>query len=318
MSFLDELVFVPGKMSPLSPSAPLSSASVVFGPRGGARPVQAQAPWIVGQTLPQQAGSQWVDLCTRLSQRGLVLDCPAAALEKVPVSSIPRRLFQQRVNTALDMPNLQSADIVEVTCQSALQSTWGWPPEIETTSNLSNWLSAIRRVIGSQTPIGLGLNVGCDDQAIQSACDAETDFLTLHASSSIELLAETLGRLRAQRTQATRNLTIIVRTSSKSIEYLLKILALGASAVTIDGYLSDLWQASGNSMSSFLGTRIPTATPSGPCPIAERIDSLQQKLSELMASTASNNTNDLGQSLRALTPRASQIAALPMLGASST
>ncbi len=318
MSFLDELVFVPGKMSPLSPSTSLSSASVVFGPRGGARPVQAQAPWIVGQTLPQQAGSQWVDLCTRLSQRGLVLDCPAAALEKVPVSSIPRRLFQQRVNTALDMPNLQSADIVEVTCQSASRSVWGWPPEIESSSNLSNWLSAIRRVIGSQTPIGLGLNVGCDDQAIQTAFDAEADFLTLHASSSIELLAETLGRLRAQRTQAKRNLAIIVRTNSKSIEHLLKILALGASAVTIDGYLSDLWQAAGNSMSSFLGTRIPAATPSGPCPIAERIDSLQQKLIELMASTASNNPNDFGQSLRALTPRASQIAALPMLGASST
>lgn len=317
MSFLEELVFVPAKMCPLTPSARPSSASVVFGPRGGVRPVQAHAPWIVGQTLPQQAGSQWVDFCTRLSQRGLVLDCPADALEKVPVSSIPRRLFQQRVNTALEMPNLQSADIVEVTCQSASRSVWGWPPEIESSSNLSNWLSAIRRVIGSQTPIGLGLNVGCDDQAIQSACDAEADFLAIHAGTSIELLANTLGRIRALRNQSTNNLTIIVRTNSKSIEHLLKILAMGASAVTIDGYLSDLWQATGTSMSSFLGTRLPTTTTAGPCPIAERLEAIQQKLNELMASTSSANLNDLCQSLRALTPRASQIACVPMLGASS-
>lgn len=316
MSLLDQIVFIPATMSPIAPLSSPLNLSVSFGPVGSQRPLQVSAPWTMGGATPEIVGSRWGDLCARLNQRGLILECSAAALEQVPVASIPRRLFRQPINAPLDLENIQSADILEITCHSPIQAAWGWPPEIETSENLVHWISSVRRVAGNQTPLGLGLNAGADEATIQTALDASIDFLTIHSDSNMELLVETLTRLRLKIVESKLTLPVIVRNKLKSAEQLIKLLALGAHSVTIDAFLSDIWQTSNatSSMNSFLGARIPTPNVTVPCPINERLEGLQSKLTEIYNFANATSAGQLHRSLRALTPLAAQLTGLPLLG----
>lgn len=315
MSLLDEIVFQPAAMSPLAPAWAPKSCSVGFGPKHSQRPIQALAPWLVCQTTPEQAGSRWVDLCTRLHQRGLVIECSVAALEKVPVHTIPRRLFRQTIQAPIDVENVHAADIIEITCQSPKSSAWGWPPEIEFVNNLNLWLTAVRRVIGQQTPLGIGVSDAIDDNSIREILNCEIDFVTLHHRGAVEFLVDAIARFRQQIASANSSLTLLVRTRTNSADHLLKIAALSAGAVTVDAHLSDLWQSPG-SMSSFLGTRLPVgvSAPVVACPIAERLDRLQDQLQSALQLTESAGLRDLRKSMRALTPEAAKLARIPMLG----
>ncbi len=316
MSLLDEIVFQPAVMQPLPAAEPTPVTSVSFGPAGSARPLQALAPWMVCHTTPEQAGARWVDLCSRLHARGLFIECSVPALEKVPVTSIPRRLFRQSIHIPIDVENVHAADIIEVTCQSPLSSVWGWPPEIESSSNLPLWLSAVRRVIGGQTPLGIGITDGVGNEAIRAMIDCQVDFITLHSGGSVEFLIETLSRIRRALDATGSTASIIVRTKASSIDHLLKILALGANAVSVDAALSDLWSSGSSSMSSFLGTRLPVgvSAPSAPCPIAERLDKLQGQLLSTMQVTGATSIAGLRQTLRALSTAAARLASVSMIG----
>lgn len=316
MSLFDEIAFQPAPMQPLPASDIPKSTLVSFGPSGNLRPVQAQAPWMVCQTTPERAGAKWVDLCSRLHARGLVIECSVPALEKVPVNSIPRRLFRQSIHMPIDVENVHAADIIEITCQSPVSSSWGWPPEIESSNNLAIWLSSVRQVIGGQTPLGIGVTDGVDESAVRAILSSRVDFITLHSRGSMEFLVNSLVRIRKAIDASGSSTALVVRTKQSSVDQLVKIVALGANAVTVDGLLSDLWQNSSSSMSSFLGTRLPSgiAAPSAPCPIAEKLDKLQTSLESTLQLTGCASVQELRNSLRALTPWAAQLADLKMLG----
>ncbi|MFO0940288.1 MAG: hypothetical protein U0930_05920 [Pirellulales bacterium] len=319
MSLLDEIVFQPAAMQPISACESAMSTLVSFGPHGSLRPLQAQAPWMVCHTTPEQAGTKWVDLCSRLNARGLLIECSVPALEKVPVNTIPRRLFRQSIHLPIDVENVHSADLIEITCQSPITSIWGWPPEIESSSNLPAWLNSVRQVIGGQTPLGIGVSDGVDDNAIRAILACKVDFITLHSRGNIEFLVNTLVRIRKAIEASSISTSVCVRTKISSMEQLLKVVALGANAITVDGLLSEIWQSSNSSMSSFLGTRLPAgiAAPAAPCPIAEKLDKLQTSLQQTLQLTGCSSVQALRGSLRAVSPSAAQLACLPLIGMDS-
>jgi hypothetical protein len=105
---------------------------------------------------------------------------------------------------------------------------------------------------------------------------------------------------------------LLVRTPVKRAEHLVKIISMGASAVTVDGYLADLWQHSAHSVSSFLGTKLPSTVAAHKCPIAEHLEHLQVKLIDALQTTRSSSPAELTSWLRALTPTAARLANIPL------
>lgn len=316
MSLLDDLLLLDAPFAPIAPLRSSKKTTFSFSASGQSRPLQMGGPWMVCQTSPSRAGGRWPDLCTRLSERGLLLECPVNALEKLPVASIPRRLFRQHVGTTLMLEELQSADVVEITCQLPETSIWGWPPEIGSIEQMAQWLDAVKHVIGRNTPLGLGVNVGIDDQAIEAIIAWPIDFITLYASDVIEFLVDSLGRLRKKLSLLKPQLPILVRTDVKRIDDLLKIIALGGSAVTVDGYLSELWQQpSISAMGGFLTTHVPSSsTGKNSCQVSGLFEKLHNGLLDAMERTRSSTPTELNASLRALTPTAARLAGIPMIG----
>jgi hypothetical protein len=314
MSLLDDIILLPAPLAPLSPHPLQKQATFSLGGQKNSRSLQIGGPWMVGLTSPVQAGGRWLDLCTRLSERGLLLDCSIAALEKLPVASIPRRLFRQRVGTPLNLDELQSADVVEVSCQQSSSGIWGWPPEVDSTQRMSDWLGAVRHVIGQNTPFGLGVHAGIDDQSLQAIIHWPIDFISLYAENATELLVDSIAKLRVQWKTQNLQIPLLVRAPLKRAEHLVKIISMGASAVTVDGYLAELWQHSAHSVSSFLGTKLPSTVATPKCPIAEHLEQLQVKLIEALQTTRSSGPAELVSWLRALTPTAARLANIPLLG----
>jgi hypothetical protein len=316
MSLLDEIVFSSSPMAPLPPVPKPAKTSFSLGGKENLRPLQIGGPWMVCNTSPSQAAAKWSDLCTRLSDRGLLLECPVNALEKLPVASIPRRLFRQSVGTSLILEELQSADIVEVTCQHKESGSWGWPPEVDSTASMQDWLASVRHVIGKNTPFGIGVKSGIDQASIEAICNWPIDFVSLRDDGPIELFVDSITRMRIHFHERSKDKPILVRTSNKRADHLLKILSLGASAVTIDGLLADLWQSPSSSPSQggFFGSQISSSTQAKKtCQVQETLDSLSVKLQEAMRNSGCETLKDLTSSLRALTPTAARLTQIPLL-----
>lgn len=316
MSLLDDILLFPAPLAPLSPLAAQYQTSFSLGGKENSRPLQIGGQWVVGQTTPIQTAGRWPDLCARISERGLLLDCHVAALEELPVASIPRRLFRQPVGTSIMLDDLQSADVVEITCQAPGSNIWGWPPEVDSNERMSEWVNSVRHLVGKNTPFGLGVVAGVDDKSIQALSNWPIDFITLYSDGAIELLVDSVSNLRTQLKKLNQQLPIIVRTAVKRVDHLIKIISLGASAVTIDGYLADVWkQPATSSKGGFLGTQLPTTGATKiKCPVREHLDTLQAKLLEALQTTRSRSPSELTASLRALTPTAARLARIPMTG----
>lgn len=329
MSILDEMVLVPPHIQPLNSRRPLRdresstrlTASLFPHPRSS---FQLSVPWILGSTHRAQAGPSWNTLCQRIKSMGTAIQCPLEDLESVPMEAIPLRIACQPNEQPISIANLQSADFVELTCRSSMDETWGWPPEIGQVENLSAWVESIRIACGGSTPLALGLPVGVDSQAIREFARSTADVLAIHAEacSSDELIVETLTRARSilNESEGSRR-PILLRSSHTSPEHLVKLLALGASIITIDSALADLWKTQVETPIGFL-SRVQAGMPaSAECPILARIQLLSHSLLSALAPFPSDSNSfeataigSLRQRLRATSARAARLANIPHLG----
>jgi hypothetical protein len=306
---LDEIVFAPTPMRPLCPDRsanPLNmGCDFTVGTTGMRR---FSGPWLVGHTTSAQAGYRWSDLCDRLKCRGLLLDCPSSMLEKVAVSSVPLRVCQVQLDQPLDPVELTSADIVELTCRSVETRQWGWPAEFTNGCTLTDWVQSIRII--SHSPVGLGIPATCDRQSLQQALSAQPDFISLHGlESTIAHLIHTLVQIGPlAQEQSGRSLPIIVRTNLSRPNDLVKLICLGASQVTVDAALSDLWPKN-----SSTGSNLLFSPRSEACPIVQRIDALTGNLSQHMRIYQATQLSQLRNSLRCSTDAACRLTQLPSL-----
>ena len=180
---------------------------------------------------------------------------------------------------------------------------------------ISDWLNSVRCVVGKITPVGLGLHAAIDANTIDLISTWPVDFIAVHDQGAVELLIGSVSSLRTQMESWEKRLPIIVETSIKRVEHLVKLIALGVSAVSVDGCLTDIWtQSTSATVNSFLGKPLPTVSANKKCPIATLLEILQAKLVESMQLTRSTSLSSLANSLLALSPVASRMARIPMVG----
>jgi hypothetical protein len=309
MSILDEMVFCPERLTPLKPIKQRLDLSVTLAGNQGGRATTLQGPWLVSSTLPTHTGANWQELCGQLNERGLLLECTLASLDKIPVTTVPRRIYSQLVGRSLDFENLHTADVVELKCYSG-DNSWGWPPEIEKAEFLCDWLAAVRRVIGVHTPLGLGVCAGVDDAALQLMLALGLDFISIYQQDSLELLVDTLARIgRMKQLAESQKIPIVVRGEFNRTDDLVKLLALGAQLITIDGYLAELWTQTRALSGSYLNSHLPSmATNTTSSLIEQRLSSLDNSLAKVMTNAGANSLAELKARLIGLTDRAQKIA----------
>jgi len=274
-------------------------------------------PWILGATGPDQVGTQWNDLCKALKTFGLAIQCPASDMENVPLESIPWRIARQPIESSFSSAEFQSADVIEVPLFSAKRGVWGWPPELGGVQNFVDWIEAIRLSSGGKTPIALGLPVGVDSQAIELVVAAKVEMMSFHASplDPDEIVMECLVRARRIMQRADHRGAIWIRTQHSRAEHLVKLIALGATKVTIDGALEELWlDALPEQPSGFLSSVRSSIGKKGECPILGKLKRLNAALLGVLDVSHDSPLAELRHRLRASSDRAARIAGVPHLG----
>lgn len=317
MSILDELLILPPTMGTLgqyddSLTSRLTRTSDTI-ELGGKK---LFAPWMFCGTTRQQAGSHWLALCRLARAIGMVVECNIDQMEGLSEQSVPMRLERSRIDQALNPNVVKTADLLEITCQSARSGNWSWPPEAQSLHELNQWLSTLRRIARPSSAIGLGLPVGIDAESIATACRTGIDFLTLHADAWVadELIVKSLCQIRSiSSSDSTNKPHIILRCHHHRAEHLLKWIALGASLVSIDGWMSELWT---NHPKPEIKAFTIEPTPqhdSQPARIQQRFDLLQKRLNSVMDRRQTHALLALQGSVRALSAAAASLAQVPLL-----
>jgi hypothetical protein len=240
---LDDLVFTQARLGRfLEPLPP--SPNIELGVLGGKRGLGIPSPWFLRQPLMSRLGSFWPPLCGLLRAHGIATFCPVEDFDKVSAAQAPVRFARRHTLQPLVVNELRTADAIELECYNPRTQCWVWPPELENPADLPAMLSTIRMAVGSTTPVGICLPLDIGDEALSTSLAAQPDFITLDGRAAIEgnhpaVLLDTLRRVRAAKAQTAAGGTavLVVADVTESL-HCLKLLALGATAVSIDSIVA--------------------------------------------------------------------------------
>lgn len=325
MSILDEIAILPPPVSLFSGWKRSARDWSLLPPiqlsRYAPSSIQLRSPWVLGAADSKLVGPHWKGLCRVLKSMGMAIQCAAAELEMVSMESVPIRICRQLVDAPLGAAEFQSADVVEVCLFAEQRRQWGWPPELGTEQNFADWVEAVRLTLGGSTPVAIGLPVGVDEPTIQKVLAARIDILSIHAETleADELLVDCLARVQRALQQASSPALVWARSAHARVEHLIRLIGLGASMVSVDAALKELWKDAPEGTGGFLSSVRVGGEKSNEAAIADQLNSMNTALFDaldfhLVGETGDSPREELGQRLRATTDRASRIARIPWLG----
>ncbi|MEO8272036.1 MAG: hypothetical protein ABI557_20165, partial [Aureliella sp.] len=156
-----------------------------------------------------------------------------------PATSVPARWSGRAVDEPFDFDEVSSSDLFEIAYHDRARRQWTWPSEISH-DRIDGLLRSVRAASGGDTPIGLSLPLGCHVDDLQRCLSADVDFICL-TSRFAKFETSDLHGLVQCRTVATQlnrdRLPLLVTAPIADIEQAHKLLALGASAVSLDDIL---------------------------------------------------------------------------------
>jgi hypothetical protein len=319
MSILDEIVFTSGPLPILSPlpNQHDQCLSVRFNGDDVTCALELPTPWVTCSLTPETAKQNWNAFCQQLKQCGVPIECSHDALSNLPSHSLPQRIFRIDIEQPLPPSGASGAILIELTCQSARRGDWGWPPEVVDLNLLNDWLLAVRSALGGSAPLGLGLPLNANDSTLQRVASLDVDWIAVHTdeTESLDAIVFWLVLFRQILSDVGRpELPIMVRTRSPVSENQIKLLAMGASLVSID----NLFKPMGNTAVDQPGGHLRSLQINRPettdRTIINTVQGLNKRLTSLLASTNSQSPSELRSTLRATTIRAAQIARIPLLG----
>jgi hypothetical protein len=269
-SILDELSFVraPLQSADLAELAPSVDTTFSLYVNGSTRPIQFARPFFVSELGQRQTGGSWSTLCGLLRRQGIPIFSSVVALQDVPAASVPPRLARRFVNEPLDAVELQTAEAFEIACRAPSGRSWGWTSEI-TTEQLGEFVEAIRQASGGDTPVGIGLPLGCHELDLRSSLKASVDFVSLVASGPTVGRADIRAVAQARRICSDcgqASLPLFVNLPISNADQAMKVLALGASAICIDSLLSNCIPkpAAGAAVGGGIGSGMLSGITAGP------------------------------------------------------
>ena len=323
---LDELCYHAGEL-PISAGrggCPPPEISCRLATAESQRGLQLASPYFTRDFSPRSLGAAWLPFCQLLRQHGVLLFSPASHLEQVPAAAVPARASTHFINQPLDPLEITTADAIEIACADDRRRSWAWSCELSP-SQLPDFLSAVRQAAGGDTPVGVGLPADCHAADIHRVLHAGVDFISLTSRSRRGEVADIYGLVQCRRLacQAGRSaLPILIAVPVSDIDRAHKLLALGATAVSLDGLLQPLLAAALRpSSSSELGGGLlsglaPAATRKSPTlgDVAAAVGGFQTALRERLQAVGVSRLADFtGDSLRSCSPQSELLTAVPPL-----
>lgn len=244
LALLDELDYTQAPLigavaTPKGISDPIAQAVSVS---GSSRTIALHTPYFTRSLGAAELGAAWVPLCNLLRRHGIPAFSSAHALAKVPAASVPARWSGRAVDEPFEPDELATADLFEIAYHDRARRQWKWPSEIAP-NRIDSLLRSVREAAGGDTPIGISLPLGCHLNDLQRCLSADVDFICLScrfakfAASDLHSLA-LCRRMAGQLNRP--QLPLLVTAPIVDIEQAHKLLALGASAVSIDDILRPL------------------------------------------------------------------------------
>ncbi len=301
-----------------------SSLTRTLSVNGSGRELQISLPYFVRRLAPSVLGSLWIPFCGLLRQHGIPIFSSVNGLKEVPAANVPARLAMRYIDEPIDALELTTADAFELACRDRLGRTWGWSSELRT-EQLGALVCAVREAAGGDTPIGIGLPLGGPIEDMRRVLAADVDFISLIGRSP-RLEATDIASIVQCRTTAGEldksNLTILVSAPISDQEQAHKLLALGASAVCIDGLLRPLFsevskvRTSSDSAAGMLSGMMPAVSHKQPqlTAISTALAEYRQQLADRLQSVgASDLRNFTSHVLRCCSQRGEQITGVAPL-----
>lgn len=323
-NILDELLFVPGALPSIGPPQS-SDLSIALPIRDGKRHLRVGSPWFVRELTGNLVGKSWNTICGLLKAAEIPIFATCESLETVSAVAVPKRYAKRFSNEPLVALELKTADAFELDCRDSASLRWAWPTEFATSASLATFVQAVRMAAGGTTPIGIGLPVGADSVDLRKAQSAQADFLVLNddvgsLESGGELLVESLTTARqifAESQQAT--FPILVVTNLAKVDDGLKLLALGATAINVDGLVKvslSKTKAKDLALGGMLSGIGAVEEKLDFAPLEQLLSAMRQRLDLQMQNANAANLSQFGsQTLRAVTDNAARITGVRLLRA---
>jgi hypothetical protein len=247
-SLIDNLVLAPMALAPAG--LPDDRAGINTGVSlrtPGGRKLPFAVPFFARGDMRTKSDSGWNVLCGILRKFGLPLYASVNDLEPVPATNVPARVAVRALGQPLSKNELNTADAFELATCDVNGQHWGWPYEIEGNRDLKSFVQVLREATGGEIPIGISLPLGATAADMRCSIESSVDFITLKYSQ--ECLAVGAGQLssfaavcvlnaRRQCTQLGRtDLPLLLDAPITEIEHIIKLLALGATAVNVGAML---------------------------------------------------------------------------------
>ncbi len=336
---LDDLIFAQPPLASFAASQRSQQLSVHIDVQGGQRQVRLGSPWFIRNAPNKELGGSWPGFCGLMRTHGIAMFCPVEHFEKVSAGKVPLRFARRNALSPLLPTEMRSADAIELECFNADTGQWSWPAEVDSVKQLPRLLQSVRLAVGSNTPVGISIPLGITPQDLQVVMGARPDFITLDGSSVLHphhpaLLLDTLRRIRELKsahaaearttpgelpnTARTESAILVISDVGDAL-HTLKLLALGATAVSIDSLVADSIVVQRPESTEYIGGMLSgIAIPSAPrnelAPFEKAFARLSADFSRLLAKLNVSQIAEVSATqLRALSPQTAQIAGVPLL-----
>ncbi len=311
------------QIPPGSAAVPVSATALV------AKNYTQGAPLFARHSPIAASDVNWPAYCGLLRDCGILLQASFAEVEALSDVNVPLRMIRRSFDEGFDLVDLSSADTVLIDCSVRVngRKVSRLPLEIQGWHELKAMTESLRQIVGPGSPIGLNIIAGDVYTDVSNALAARVDYVvlefteSLHPTTALNHLAWRVTAARTACIQAGQPyFPIYVDAPLTNSEHMVKLLALGASALSVDALLAGSVPASTSTalpvpkgLLSGIGSLPVKATPNIQ-PLADRLEAL---LDEIRTRVFKQHLSALSQlnreQLRALDDATARLCAVKLL-----
>ena len=241
---LDDVVVTTVALMPALPfgySPAISTSREIQTPSG--RKLQFNAPFFARGLSASQLSTNWPAVCGILRAKGLPMYATVQELQSVPATQVPARIAQRFLGQPFVHDEVTTSDALELVNCTLVGSGWSWPYEISGSRDLKTLVTTLRSATGGEVPIGMNLPLNAKLADMRMSLDSTVDYLTFtHCPECLTSSTAQVTSLAAHGIVLARKICaqygrpkipLLLDAPIANIDHVIKLLALGASAINI-------------------------------------------------------------------------------------
>lgn len=187
-----------------------------------------------------EQASVWKNACAVMRQQQVAVFATHEKAPSIEPEAMPIRIAQAFAGEPIDFDDIVTASAIVVNCWQRTTRNSRWPSEADA-RQLGSYLDAIRVASGGSIPVGVGFQVGVCQQDVVSAVEAGVDFLSVVSDERFVSIQHVvaLRKIRSACLAAGgQDFVVLATLPAMTAEEILKLVAVGASMVSVDAMLA--------------------------------------------------------------------------------